>query len=129
MIVAARVKPEVNAFFSTVRIKLGDVRDGSLGVYDGSAVVLATDLIHPDRDVLIHELLHDYRDRVPRLAKPDEAAVSGRAVVMPIEVELSCQLRFATPRVGSAQSWSAFPTTTRNRAWTESHWLSRRCTR
>ena len=34
-----------------------------MGVYDGSAVVLTTDPIHPDRGVLIHELLHAYHDR------------------------------------------------------------------
>lgn len=62
-VVAARVKPEIAAFFSTVQIKLGDVRDDGLGVYDGSAVVLTTDPIHPDRGTLIHELLHAYHDR------------------------------------------------------------------
>ena len=63
MVVAARMKPQVAGFFSTVLIKLGEIRDGSMGVYDGSAVVLTTDPIHPDRGVLIHELLHAYHDR------------------------------------------------------------------
>ena len=63
IVVAARMKPEVAGFFSTVLIKLGEIRDGSMGVYDGSAVVLTTDPIHPDRGVLIHELLHAYHDR------------------------------------------------------------------
>jgi len=63
IVLAARVKPEIAAFFSTVQIKLGDVADESLGFYDGSAVVLTTGPIHPDRGVLIHELLHAYHDR------------------------------------------------------------------
>jgi hypothetical protein len=63
VVIDARVRPEVAAFFSTVQIKLGDVADGGLGFYDGSAVVLTTGPIHPDRGVLIHELLHAYHDR------------------------------------------------------------------
>ena len=63
IVLAARVRPEIAAFFSTVQIKLGDVADEGLGFYDGSAVVLTTGPIHPDRGVLIHELLHAYHDR------------------------------------------------------------------
>jgi hypothetical protein len=62
-VVAVRVKPEIAAFFSTVQMKIGDVKDDGLGVYDGSAVVLTTDPIDPERGVLIHELLHAYYDR------------------------------------------------------------------
>lgn len=63
IVLAARVKPEIAAFFSTVEIKLGNVPEESLGFYDGSAVVLTTGPIHPDRGVLIHELLHAYHDK------------------------------------------------------------------
>ena len=63
IVLAARVRPEIAEFFSTVQIKLGDVADEGLGFYDGSAVVLTTGPIHPDRGVLIHELLHAYHDR------------------------------------------------------------------
>ena len=58
------MRPEVATFFSTVQIKLGDVAEEGLGFYDGSAVVLKTGPIHPDRGVLIHELLHAYHDRM-----------------------------------------------------------------
>src|SRR5689334_18342038 len=57
IVLAARVRPEIAAFFSTIPIKLGDVADEGLGYYDGSAVVLTTSPIHPDRGVVIHELL------------------------------------------------------------------------
>jgi hypothetical protein len=63
IVLDARVKPEIAAFFSTVPIKLGDVPDEGLGFYDGNAVVLTIGRIHPDRGVLIHELLHAYHDR------------------------------------------------------------------
>src|SRR5262249_48562862 len=63
IVVDVRVKPKIAAFFSTVPIKFGQARDDGLGFYDGSAVVLTTDPIHPDRGVLIHELLHAYHDR------------------------------------------------------------------
>jgi hypothetical protein len=75
IVVDARVKPEIAAFFSTVQIKLGEVKDDGLGFYDGSAVVLTNDPIHPDRGVLIHELLHAYHDR--KMGKDEMRRVSA----------------------------------------------------
>lgn len=62
-VVTTSVKPEVAEFFATVRIKLDFVPDGQLGVYDGKGVLMTTDPIHPDRNVLVHELLHAYHDQ------------------------------------------------------------------
>ena len=47
----------------TIPIKLGDVRDEEFGDYDGSAVVLTSRPIRPNRGVLIHELLRAFNDQ------------------------------------------------------------------
>jgi hypothetical protein len=75
IVVDVRVKPEIAAFFSTVQIKLGEVKDDGLGFYDGSAVVLTTDPIDGDRGVLIHELIHAYHDR--KLGKDEMQRPAG----------------------------------------------------